>query len=69
MSGPSQLLTTNEAAAYLKVSPRTLDNWRSLGAGPEFIKVGALVRYREADIEAYLVRQTQSSVGRSAPAR
>ena len=63
------LLTTAEAAAGLKVSPRTLDNWRSLGTGPEFIKVGALVRYREDDIEDYLDRQTRSMVGRSRSAR
>ena len=64
-----RLLTTAEAAAGLRVSPRTLNNWRSLGTGPEFIKVGALVRYREDDIEDYLDCQTRSMVGRSRSAR
>ncbi len=68
-NGLRQLLTTSEAAIYLKVSPRTLDNWRSLGTGPHFIKVGALVRYRQEDIEAYLDRQTQTAVGPGVHAR
>ncbi len=68
-NGLLQLLTTSEAAIYLKVSPRTLDNWRSLGTGPQFIKVGALVRYRHEDIEAYLNRRTQASVGPAVHAR
>ena len=65
----SALLTTVEVADYLKMRPRTLDNWRSLGTGPEFVKVGALVRYRVEDIEAYLDRRTRTPVDQAAHAR
>jgi hypothetical protein len=39
------LLTPVEAAKVLKVSINTLSNWRVQGFGPQFRKVGKLVRY------------------------
>ena len=40
-------------------SRRTLQAWRLLGRGPRFIKVGGRsVRYRLADVEAWLAGQT-----------
>jgi predicted DNA-binding transcriptional regulator AlpA len=40
-------------------SRRTLQAWRLLGRGPRFIKVGGRsVRYRLADVEAWLAAQT-----------
>jgi excisionase family DNA binding protein len=51
----SRALSTNEAAAFLGVSPRTLEDWRCRGGGPIFHKVGRrLVRYCLASLEAYL---------------
>lgn len=35
------------------ISERTLEQWRWQGKGPRFLKVGARVIYRLADIEAY----------------
>jgi len=32
----------------------TLRNWRCLGKGPPYLKVGRSVRYRLEDVEAYL---------------
>lgn len=49
-----QLLTTDEAAAYLRLHPFTLRNWRTRGGGPRAVKVGRSVRYRLSDIEAWL---------------
>lgn len=51
------LLTTKQAAAYLNLSERTLEQWRWEGKGPAFEKVGRLVRYRLSAIEAWLVQQ------------
>lgn len=51
---PIDLLTTDEAAAYLKLSPRTLEHWRETGSGPNFVKLGRAVRYSRATIDGYL---------------
>ena len=49
------LLTTEEAAACLGTTKRTLEAWRSLGGGPIFVKLGGrLVRYRPRDLEAFV---------------
>ena len=48
------LLTTDQAATLVRVKPATLKIWRMKGAGPAFIKVGRLVRYRRATIERWL---------------
>lgn len=49
------LLTKKEAAAWLRVSTRTLDAWmKSRAVG--FIKIGRTVRFRLADIDEALNR-------------
>ncbi|ACH40466.1 MAG: hypothetical protein ACD_55C00119G0002 [uncultured bacterium] len=50
----STLLTTREAAEVLRVKESTLHQWRWQGRGPAFVKVGRLVRYRVAEVEAYI---------------
>jgi hypothetical protein len=35
------------------ITPKTLQNWRSQGKGPAFIKVGGHVLYRMEDLEKY----------------
>ena len=47
----NRLLTTEQAAEMLSVSRITLYNWRKKGI-LEPIRVGNLLRYRQADIEA-----------------
>ena len=48
------LVDTAGAAKMLGASPATLTTWRSRKRGPRYVKVGALVKYRGCDIEAYL---------------
>lgn len=44
--GPEDLLTTDQAAKILKVSPKTLANKRSKGEGPPFVNpLGKAIRY------------------------
>lgn len=51
----TKLLTTKEAARLLGVSKAFLDRDRWAGARIPFIKIGSrAVRYREADLDAYL---------------
>jgi hypothetical protein len=48
------LMTENEVSKRLNVSIASLRRWRLLRRGPVFIKVGSLVRYQLADLEAWL---------------
>lgn len=44
-------LNQNELASRWGMSPRTLENWRSSGKGPAYVKLGGQVRYRITDIQ------------------
>jgi excisionase family DNA binding protein len=58
MSQPDLKLSNADAAAYLGISPKTLNDWRSAGRGPDYLKIGTLVRYRQSDLDAFLERCT-----------
>ncbi|MFF0531160.1 helix-turn-helix domain-containing protein [Nocardia amikacinitolerans] len=49
----SSWLTTNEVASRLKIPPKTLANWASLGKGPRFARIGRHRRYRLEDLIAW----------------
>jgi hypothetical protein len=56
-SARSELLTTAEAAQYLRISPETWNYWRSRAQrrGPRYIKIHAHgIRYRLRDLDAYI---------------
>ncbi len=36
------------------MSPDTLPRWRWAGIGPAYLKVGRSIKYRRADLEAFL---------------
>ncbi len=59
-----ELLNEAEAASRLTMRPATLRVWRCEGRGPAFVKVGRLVRYEPAEIEAFLAagRRTPRSM-------
>lgn len=48
-----KLLSTSEAAPAVGVAAKTLENWRTVGFGPKFIKAGRKVLYDPGDIEAW----------------
>lgn len=50
---PSPFLTVNEAAEYLRLERRTLDNWRWAGLGPDWRKHGGRVVYHIDDLRAF----------------
>lgn len=57
----SNLLDTEQAADYLGVTPRTLEVWRCVKRHDiPYIKVGRLVKYRQADLDAWLASRTVS---------
>jgi hypothetical protein len=43
-----------EAANFLNHKPQTLRNWRSKHVGPPYIKLGRSVRYKTADLIAWM---------------
>lgn len=56
------LLTAKEAAEILSLSEATLSTWRSRGrvardgkSGPRFLRLGRTIRYRQADIDEWIV--------------
>ena len=49
-----RLVTAEEAAVYLRMSPFTLEMWRRKGKGPAYIP-GRPVRYLERDLVAWIM--------------
>ncbi len=49
----TELLTTNEAARLVKVSPRTLEKWRRTGEGPKYHVLGGVVRYSTEELQLW----------------
>jgi hypothetical protein len=50
---PQRYLTNDEAAEYLRLSPRTLEKQRVIGGGPRFRKFGRRVMYAVADLDTW----------------
>jgi excisionase family DNA binding protein len=44
----------DEASNYLGVSQATLRAWKRQGRGPTYFRAGKLLRYRRADLEAWI---------------
>lgn len=55
-SGLEPLADEDAAAAFLGLSPKTLQRWRWCGRGPAWTKLGAggVVRYRPEDLRAFV---------------
>lgn len=49
-----ELLTVDDLAAQLKVSRKTILNWRSRRVGPPAVKVVGALRYRRNDVDRWL---------------
>jgi len=54
-----RLMTPKEVARYLRLSESVLYEYRAMGVGPNYLKIGngRLVRYRLSDIEKWLESQ------------
>lgn len=60
-------LTVKEAAAYLSThglptSTASLNSDRSNGTGPKFLKIGKMVYYKEATLEAHVLSKLTNEV-------
>ena len=65
MENIDKLLTTEQAAKQLHISPRTLNNARSTGTGIiiPYRKIGSRVFYKQSDIETYIENNTFTHTG------
>ena len=61
-AGFGELLDEASLASQLRVSRSTLQSWRYSGRGPRWIKLGRLIRYRLADVDAFLAANTRGNV-------
>jgi hypothetical protein len=43
------------------ISPRTLERWRWLQQGPQYLKIGGRVVYRLDDVEAYETTRSRNA--------
>ena len=48
----------NEAAQYLSISLSTIRRRRRAGTGPEFYRIGKVIRYRREALEDYIKLNT-----------
>lgn len=56
-----ELMTAQEVADVLGLSIGTLANWRSLGMGPAYVKLGGRVRYRVSSVNTWFASQEHKS--------
>ena len=55
-----RLLSTDELAEILGLSPATLRTWRWSGVGPKYFRLNGIagpVRFRQEDVESWLNEQ------------
>lgn len=55
------MLDTTALANRLGLKAHTLENWRHLGTGPAFYRVGGKVMYRQDDVDAWLASRRRTS--------
>lgn len=55
------LLSPQQLADYLGIPVKTVYTWRTNNVGPEGIKVGKHVRYRQSSVETWLNGQSDSA--------
>ena len=55
------LLTQRQCAEMLVLSERTLERLRQSGLGPRYLRIRHSVRYRPADVEAWLASRIVGS--------
>jgi len=54
-------LSPEQAAFYLGLTTRTLQEYRSNGTGPRFRRHGRYIRYHIDDIDAWALRSSQGN--------
>lgn len=63
-----RLLTKAETADAMRVSIWTVQKWIQNGTGPQHVKVGVRVYFRESELNRWLAERTHISTHRKAEA-
>lgn len=63
------LMPPEEAARFLGFKEGWLAKLRMTGGGPKFVKLGRLVRYRRADLEAWIASHVVASTSERSKAQ
>ena len=59
---PAPLLTENQAAELLQLTPRALQAWRYQGRGPRYVKISArAIRYQLDDLQEWIAKRLRRS--------
>jgi hypothetical protein len=58
---PIRHLNQVDLSRRWSISPRTLERWRWLQAGPRYLKIGGRVVYRLEDVESFEAAQTKNN--------
>lgn len=54
----TDLIDPSTLSRELGIPERTLSQWRYLGRGPRYVRVGKYVRYSRPDVTSWLASQT-----------
>jgi hypothetical protein len=60
---PIRHLNQIDLSRRWSISPRTLERWRWLQAGPQYLKIGGRGVYRLEDVESFEAAQTKNDPG------
>jgi predicted site-specific integrase-resolvase len=66
VADPPCAFDENQLAQRWDISHRTLQQWRRMGIGPVYLKLGNRVSYRREDIEQYERQALRRSTGERA---
>jgi hypothetical protein len=59
---PDQLMRQEQAALFLGVTPRCLENWRYRGGGPQWIEISTrCIRYRRSDLIQFVKERMRTN--------
>jgi predicted DNA-binding transcriptional regulator AlpA len=61
MGSKMKLRSNKEAADRLGISESTLNHGRVSGQGPQFVKLGRRVMYRDEDLDAFIAKNLRQS--------
>ena len=53
-NGDLEILTIEDVARLLQVTPATVRQWRRMRTGPRGFRMGKGVRYRRSDVEQWI---------------
>jgi excisionase family DNA binding protein len=67
MDFPCELLTAAETARFLRCSVRTLERERAEGRGCRYVRIGGRIRYRRADVDAFITAHVRGHATEAVP--